>query len=137
VGGEGSNSLPDPARFEGKGNGLGPDLTTLGKRFKREDILTAIYYPSRDINDQYRSVVVELHSGLVLSGMQGPPGPDQLVLLLSDGTTRKVRKGEVAEIRPSKVSIMPEGGLDVYGPDEIADLLAFLEFGEEKPPSRP
>ncbi len=125
-------------RFEGKGNGLGPDLTTLGKRFQREDILKAIYYPSRDLNDQYRSVVVELQSGLVLTGMQGPPEPDQLVLLLSDGTTTRVRKSEVAEIRPSKVSIMPEGGLDVYGLDEIADLLAFLESGEEKkaPPPR-
>jgi hypothetical protein len=39
-------------RFEGSGNGIGPDLTTLRKRFKRQDILTATYYPSRDINDQ-------------------------------------------------------------------------------------
>jgi hypothetical protein len=29
-------------------------------------------------------------------------------------------------------SIMPEGGLDVYELDQIADLMAFLESGEEK-----
>jgi putative heme-binding domain-containing protein len=119
-------------RFEGQGNGIGPDLTTLSKRFKRADILAAIFYPSRDINDQYQSVVVELSDGTVLTGMQGPPENQQIVLLQTDGSIVKLPKGEIAEIRPSKVSIMPEGALDVYALDEIADLLAFLESGVER-----
>ena len=33
------------------GEGVGPDLSTLSKRFKRADILEALYYPSKVISD--------------------------------------------------------------------------------------
>ena len=121
-------------RFEGEGNGIGPDLTTLSKRFKRKDIVTAVYYPSRDLNDQYKSVVVETERGVLFTGMLAPPEVNHVVLLQADGTNLKINKQQVVETTLSKVSAMPERGLDNYLLDEIADLIAFLESGKEAAP---
>src|SRR5262249_6952418 len=41
------------------GEGVGPDLSALAKRFKRADVLESIYYPSKVISDQYRSTLIE------------------------------------------------------------------------------
>jgi len=121
-------------RFEGTGSGIGPDLTTLGKRFKREDILTAVYFPSREINDQYKSVLIELNNGVVLTAMLAGQNKDETTLLLPDGSERKVANSEIATTQTSKTSIMPDAALNEYELDQIADLLAFLESGEEKGP---
>ena len=45
-------------KFGKDGEGVGPDLTTVAKRFKRGDILESILYPSKAISDQYRSVTI-------------------------------------------------------------------------------
>ncbi len=37
-----------------------------------------------------------------------------------------VRRGEVEEMKPSPVSMMPEGLLDTLDRDEVLDLVAYL-----------
>ena len=47
--------------------------------------------------------------------------------------SEEVKKSEIAERRPSKVSPMPEGLLNQLTKDEILDLLAYIETaGKEK-----
>src|SRR5262249_34584079 len=41
-------------RFGSIGTDIGPDLTTIGSRFQKKDILEAILWPSKDISDQYQ-----------------------------------------------------------------------------------
>ena len=96
--------------------------------------MTAVYYLSRDLNDQYKSVVVETERGVLFTGMLAPPEVNHVVLLQADGTTLKINKQQVVETTLSKVSAMPERGLDNYLLDEIADLIAFLESGKEAAP---
>jgi putative heme-binding domain-containing protein len=120
-------------RFEQIGSGLGPDLTTLSSRFKRKDTLDAIVYPSRVIADQYKSWLITLKNGQVIHGMKAPDEGDQLVLLLADATVVKLPKAAVEEKVESKQSIMPEGLLNEFKLQEIADLFAFLESGKGTP----
>jgi hypothetical protein len=39
----------------------------------------------------------------------------------------KVRRAEIEERVPSDVSLMPAGIMDALSPEQLADLLAFLE----------
>ncbi len=111
-----------------EGEGVGPDLTAVAKKFDRDYVLDSILSPSRVISDQYRSSTVATTRGLVLNGLAVPQG-DRLVLLLSDGTKATLEKGEIESQVASLVSVMPEGLLDDLSQAEIADLMQFLESG--------
>ena len=113
------------------GEGIGPDLTTLSKRFKRADVLESIYYPSKVISDQYRSTLIVLKSGQQINGLAAPTG-DTITVLQSDGSKVTVKKGDIDQQFASLVSVMPEKLLDQLTKEEIADLFAFLESEPKK-----
>jgi putative heme-binding domain-containing protein len=113
-------------KYGKEGEGLGPDLTTLSKRFKRADILESILYPSKVISDQYRSTAVVTKKGQQLSGLLAING-DRITVLLSDGSKVSLKKDEIEQQYASLVSVMPERLLDPLSKPEIADLFAFLE----------
>jgi putative heme-binding domain-containing protein len=109
------------------GESMGPDLSTVGKRFLTQEILDSIVHPSRVISDQYRAKTVVTAQGLSLTGLVGSGGNGDLLVLKSDGSKARVAANQVAETFPSKVSSMPEGLLNPLSLDEITDLFAFLQ----------
>ena len=113
-------------KFGRDGEGIGPDLTTVSKRFKRVDILESIVYPSKVISDQYRSSLIITKSGQRLDGLAAPQA-DVVTVLLSDGSKVTLKKADIEQQFASLVSVMPERLLDTLSKDEIADLFAFLE----------
>ena len=115
-------------RMGKEGEGVGPDLTDLAKKFDRQYILESILSPSKVISDQYRSTTVATAAGQALNGLAVPQG-DRVVLLLSDGTKATLERREIESQAASLVSLMPEGLLDGLSKAEVADLLRFLESG--------
>ncbi len=116
-------------RFDKEGETIGPDLTSVRRRFQRKEIIESLVHPSQVISDQYRMVQVVTVDGLVHVGMPVPgnENSDKLVLLLSDATKLEIPKTKIEENMPSKISVMPVGLLDELSLEEIADLFAFLE----------
>jgi putative heme-binding domain-containing protein len=109
-----------------EGEGVGPDLTSLAKRFKRSDILEAILEPSKVISDQYRATTVTTTSGQQLNGLAAVQG-DTITLVLSDASKVTLKRDDIESQVASLVSIMPEQLLDPLTEQEIIDLFAFLE----------
>jgi putative heme-binding domain-containing protein len=118
-------------KYGKEGEGLGPDLTTLVKRFKRVDVLESIYYPSKVISDQYRSTTIITLKGQRIEGLAAVQG-DMITVLQSDGTKVQLRKKDIEQQYASLVSVMPEKLLDPLTKQEIADLFAFLESDPTK-----
>jgi putative heme-binding domain-containing protein len=116
-------------RFQNEGDAVGPDLTSVRRRFQRKEIVESVIYPSQVISDQYRMVQVATKEGQVYSGMPipGVTQGDKLVLLLSDTTKLEIPKSRIEEQTASKTSVMPTGLLDPLSLEEVADLFAFLE----------
>jgi putative heme-binding domain-containing protein len=108
------------------GQGIGPDLTMLSKRFKRRDIADKLLFPSKTISDQFRGTVIITTKGAQISGLAAPQG-NVVTVLQSDGTTVTLQKNEIEQQIASLVSVMPEKLLDQLTLPEIADLFAFLE----------
>ncbi|HKB41514.1 MAG TPA: HEAT repeat domain-containing protein [Gemmataceae bacterium] len=113
-------------KYGKEGEGVGPDLTDVSKRFKRADILEAVYYPSKVISDQYRSTTFITKKGQQVNGLAAPQG-DTISVLQSDGTRVTLKKSEIDQQFASLISVMPDKLLDLLTREEIADLFAFLE----------
>jgi putative heme-binding domain-containing protein len=106
---------------------LGPDLKGVAGRFSRDDLLTAIIQPSKDISARYRTTVLETADGRVYQGLIIYEAPDSVLLQTGPAKTVRVVNTQVASRRTSDLSLMPAGLLDPLKEEEIADLLAYLK----------
>ncbi len=113
-------------RYGERGDGVGPDLTTVGKRFQKKEILESILFPSQVISDQYASKQVTRTDGRTVWGIVAQQADGSVVVRQSDATKVTIPKDDIDSIAPIKKSIMPEGLLNALSLEEIADLFAYL-----------
>ena len=112
-------------RYGTRGEGIGPDLTNVSKRFQKKEILESVVFPSLVISDQFAAKTVLTADGQVFTGLVGETG-DGVVVLQANGEKVNVAKDEIDQIVPSKKSAMPEGLFNTLTEAEIADLFAYL-----------
>ncbi len=117
--------------FGTEGRGGGPDLSTVVTRFRRREILESVMYPSKVISDQYSAVWVDVRDEDVVIGMLADETDSMLTLIDATGQRIDIPKRDIVERRPSSVSIMPEGLLDVMSLSDLVDLITFLERGAD------
>ena len=111
---------------------MGPDLTGVAGRFSVRDLLESIVEPSKSISDQYEQIVITLVDGTQVTGRIVNLGGDGYRVntnMFDPDEQVGVNAGKVKSIEPSKVSMMPEGLLNLLKPDEISDLVAYLLSG--------
>jgi putative membrane-bound dehydrogenase-like protein len=109
------------------GGRLGPDLTNIGKVRTERDLLEAIIFPSASFVRSYESFTVVTKTGEDFTGILRKDAPDEVVLATGPQQEQRIARADIADIRPSAVSIMP-GGLDaVLTKQELADLVVFLK----------
>ena len=105
---------------------LGPALSGVSKRFSRDDLFRAIYDPSRDIPDRYRSLTILTHDGEVLTGIPVYDSVDGVILATVSGESVRVKKEDIQQRRPAEQSLMPTGLIDTLTPQQLADLQEFM-----------
>ena len=79
-------------RFGDRGEGVGPDLTNVSRRFQKKEILESILFPSQVISDQYASKTVVLKDGRTIWGLTAPQPDGSLVVLQSNATAHDDRE---------------------------------------------
>ena len=119
-------------RYGTRGEGIGPDLSNVSRRFQRKEILESVVFPSLVISDQFAGKTVLTTDGKVYTGLVGETS-DGVVVLQTNGEKVNVATGDIDQIAPSKQSAMPAGLFNELTEDEIADLFAYLaEPAQEK-----
>jgi len=116
-------------RFDGAGGATGPDLSNVAGRFSHRDLIEAIVVPSKVISDQYRAMVIATNDGKVYSGRVTNDVDGELTVSIDavDPTkTVVIKKSNVDEMEPAKVSLMPAKLLNELNQDEVLDLLAYM-----------
>jgi putative heme-binding domain-containing protein len=116
-------------RYDNEGGAVGPDLTGVGGRFSPRDLLESIVLPSKVISDQYGAVVIALDDGRVVTGrIVNLNGNSMMVMtdMLNPDALVGVNQTQIEDMKPSPVSMMPEGLLNTLHEDEVLDLLAYL-----------
>ena len=115
-------------RLGGEGAAVGPDLTGAGSRYARIDLLKSLTEPSAVISEQFQATLFTLRDGSTVAGrVTGESGGAVQVLVDPvAGTTRSLPLSKVKSREASPVSMMPEGLMDTFTAEEVADLVAFL-----------
>jgi putative heme-binding domain-containing protein len=81
------------------------------------------------INDQFAATKVVTSDGRIVVGRLVNIMREQIMIqtdMLQPAKLVAVRQSEIADMRPSDISLMPSGLLDSFRDDEVADLMAYL-----------
>ena len=116
-------------RRDGRGAGVGPDLSTLSaSTMDRRRLLESILHPSREIGPMFTTWRVLTTDGRAIVGLKlnGGGVGQSARYLLADSTTIDVQMEEIEHQEASNLSIMPDGLVQVMTMDEIRNLLAYL-----------
>ena len=119
------------------GGAIGPALAGVGKRFGRDDLLTAILQPSKDVSPRYRPTRITTTENKVYIGMIVYDATDGTILQTAPDTTVRIAGNQIESRRVLDTSLMPAGLLDKLTDREIADLMAYLRGLGEPPPKSP
>jgi putative heme-binding domain-containing protein len=109
-----------------RGTAIGPDLSAIGKLRAREDLLESILQPSRRIEPKYAVYLARTISGRVASGLLVKRDEKEVVLRDAQNKETTLKASDVEELRPSPISLMPDGQLAGLTLQEAADLLEYL-----------
>jgi putative heme-binding domain-containing protein len=110
----------------GIGRDFGPDLSKIGSRLSREQILESLHQPSKVIAKGYETWIVTLKDGSLQSGFLVNPADGPLTLKLPSGQPQTIARDQVKSQQPLPTSLMPEGLLQGMTEEEAADVIAFL-----------
>jgi putative membrane-bound dehydrogenase-like protein len=111
-------------KLYGEGGALGPDLTGSG-RHDLNYLFENIVDPSAVVDAAYYLNVLELKDGRVLSGIVGAQS-ERTLTLRSVGQETVIDKQDIKARDIMPISLMPEGLLQAFTPEQQRDLLAYL-----------
>ncbi|MFK7736965.1 MAG: neutral/alkaline non-lysosomal ceramidase N-terminal domain-containing protein [Pirellulaceae bacterium] len=121
-------------RLDGVGQDVGPQLSSLvGK--DSDYLLTAILDPNRAVESKYRAYSVLTDDDRLITGMIAEESATSLRLARSDGTQVSLLRSEIAEMRPTDRSPMPEGFESALSSSQMSDLLAYIDHARSAKPA--
>lgn len=115
-------------RFKGVGNVVGPDLAALKNR-STDAWVTAIIDPGAAVEDKYMGYSVLTIDGVVHAGIVTGESSTVIEMALADGKRKSIVRSDIERIQASAKSLMPEGMEKNVSPEDMSDLIAFLNEG--------
>jgi putative heme-binding domain-containing protein len=120
-------------RLAGVGNELGPDLSAIGTKYTRRELLRHILEPSREVDPKYAPVMVATKSGQIHVGLVGEKSVEEVVLRDAQNKTIRIPVGEIEHQATQTKSLMPEQLLRDLTAQQAADLIEYLASLKTKP----
>ena len=116
-----------------EGVAFGPQLNDVVKKYQgnAQTVLAEILDPSKNIEEKYRNVTLELGDENSLSGLV--LAEDATTVTIQTGPAanqiQKVAKSAIKSRRVSALSLMPAALLNTLDKEQILDLLAYVLAG--------
>ncbi len=108
-----------------EGADIGPNLTGMAVH-PREELLTHILDPNRDVEANFRTYSVMTLDGLMVSGMLASESKTTVELVDTEGKRQSLLRDDIDQFVMSRKSVMPEGFEASITPKQMTDLLAFI-----------
>ncbi len=105
---------------------VGPNISDSRTKLPLE-LLTAILDPNLAIDNNYFRFTVLTEDGRVVEGIIAEETTDALVIRGQDNRRERISRVEIAEMKASGVSLMPEGIESQIDQQAMADLIAFIK----------
>ena len=109
-----------------RGKQIGPDLTTIGKKLTRDELLESILEPSTRIDKKYLTYLAETSEGLVFTGLLVSMDENEVVLKDAQDKLQRIPANNVEQFVSQQKSLMPELLFRDMTAQQLADLLAYL-----------
>ena len=116
-------------RFNQEGGAIGPDLTSVSGKFSPRDLLESIIEPSKEISDQYGSMIFTMLDGSQINGRVMNLAGDSIKVntnMMNPDQIENIDRKQLKEMKPSPYSMMPPGLVNTLSKDDVLDLLAYL-----------
>ncbi len=112
-------------KLEGKGVAFGPDLSHIGTKYNKAQLLESIVQPSKTIAEGYTNFLVKKKDGEILMGIIAEKSNSDMLLKSTDKEYR-IQMSDVQKMAAQPISPMPEGLLQDMSAEDAADLLEYL-----------
>jgi putative membrane-bound dehydrogenase-like protein len=122
--------------IKGVGGNVGPDLSVIGSKASRENLLESIVYPSRAISFGYDNWVVVRTDGVQLIGLIVEDRPKYVVLRDANAKDHKIATGDIERRSKVQKSLMPDDLIRYLSEEDLIDLVDYL-YSLKSPPLTP
>jgi quinoprotein glucose dehydrogenase len=112
-------------KVNGIGGDVGPDLSGIGKKQKRDYLLESLVDPNKQIAKGYESLLITLKSGLTRTGILKGEDAKTVRLMTPEGQMLAIPKADIDE-RARGPSAMPSDLMQKLTRREVRDLVEFL-----------
>jgi putative heme-binding domain-containing protein len=110
----------------GVGVDYGPNLTEVGKRLKKQDIVESVIDPSAKVDAKYLTIVIETKDEETTTGYMVAETDSDVTLRVAGGKNQVIKKSDIAKRDSIKMSSMPEGLAGGMSSTEFLDLMSYL-----------
>ena len=105
----------------------GPHLVDIGKRYKKAELVESILKPAAKIAQGFDTYLFVMDSGKVVTGFVSGESADEVQVRQTNGLAMSLKKDEIEIRQQKKESMMPVGIANNLTPEQLADLVAYLQ----------
>ncbi len=114
----------------GEGGKIGPDLTG-SNRANLDYLLLNSVDPSYDVPKGYKMITIHTADGRVVNGVIAEENEQRIILKTVEQPRLIVLKDDIEARRVSEKSMMPDGQLEKMKPQEMFDLIKYMQTFEQ------
>ena len=119
-------------QFNGEGKSIGPELTAIGKKFGKDELLDAIVNPSAAIVFGYEPWLVNMKDGESVFGLLQSENKQAIVVKDITGRQHTISVDKIASKKKQAQSLMPDPENNGLTEQNLADIAAYLLAGVKK-----
>ncbi len=105
----------------------GPHLVDIGRRYPPPQLIESILKPSEKLAQGYESQAFSLVDGRVVTGFVVSESAQTILVREANGLQQSLPRDDIEARALQKVSVMPQGLVASMTPDQLSDLLAYLQ----------
>ena len=105
----------------------GPHLVDIGKRYKRAELIESIVQPSKKIAQGFDTWAIAMDDGKIYTGFIVLESAETVTLRDATGISHELIQDQIEDRVKQEISMMPQGIVGNLSPEQLADLLAYLE----------
>lgn len=113
-------------RIQKEGKEVGPELTTIGRKLTRLQLLESILEPSKQIDPKFVTYLVETTSGQLLTGLLVSDTDAEITLKDVQGNLVMTPRDQIEQSVPQRQSLMPDLLFRDMTAQQLADLVEYL-----------
>lgn len=105
----------------------GPHLVDISKRYKKDELIESTVAPSKKIAQGFDTWAFLMDDGNIHTGFVVSESAETVIVRGNNGISRELLQDNIERRVKRETSMMPDGIVDNLTPEQLADLIAYLQ----------